>query len=229
MSKKKSFIAVIVIILIIVAVLWVGGIIPKQIAKIYGNTYMSNHFPEMKLKYVDIEWSKYHDDYIVTFKDKDNNMHSCTIGPKYFPINIGQGGFAIEEAYKEKEINNNQNNDTEDEITLSLKEGTLSSKGATFIIKNNSDKKYYYGSQYEIQMKKENEWSKIEIKGLLTWTTEAFMLNSYSSNELKIKFSYGDSELSKGQYRLVKEVNKEKVNPREDSNPKYLYAEFEIK
>lgn len=102
MSKKKSFIAVIVIILIIVAVLWVGGIIPKQIAKIYGNTYMSNHFPEMKLKYVDIEWSKYHDDYIVTFKDKDNNMHSCTIGPKYFPINIGQGVFAIEEAYKEE-------------------------------------------------------------------------------------------------------------------------------
>ena len=63
-----------------------------------------------------------------------------------------------------EEINNNQNSHTEDDISLSLKEGTLSSKGAIFIIKNNSDKKYYYGSQYEIQKKIDNRWYKIEIE-----------------------------------------------------------------
>lgn len=101
MRKKKIFIAIIIAILIIVASLWISGIIPKQIAKIHGNSYMRNHFPEMQLKYVNIEWSKYHNDYIITFKDKDNNTHSCTIGPKYFPINLGQGLFEIEETYSE--------------------------------------------------------------------------------------------------------------------------------
>ena len=102
MSKKKIFIVIIIVILIIVAGLWISGIIPKQIAKIYGNIYMNNNFPEMELKYDTIEWSKNYDDYIITFKDKDNNMHSCTIGPKYFPINLGQGLFAIEEADREE-------------------------------------------------------------------------------------------------------------------------------
>ena len=102
MSKKKIFIVIIIVILIIVAGLWISGIIPKQIAKIYGNIYMNNNFPEMELKYDTIEWSKNYDDYIITFKDKDNNTHSCTIGPKYFPINLGQGLFAIEEADREE-------------------------------------------------------------------------------------------------------------------------------
>ena len=102
MSKKKIFIVIVIVILIIIVGLWISGIIPKQIAKIYGNSYMNNHFPEMQLKYDSIEWSKNHDDYIITFKDKVNNTHSCTVGPKYFPINLGQGLFAIEEAYREK-------------------------------------------------------------------------------------------------------------------------------
>lgn len=109
MSKKKIIIAIIFIILIIVASLWVGGIIPKQIAKIFGNSYMNNHFPEMQLKYVDIQWSKYHDDYIITFKDKDNNTYGCTISPKYFPITFGQGLNAIEQRYRESYKDNNYN------------------------------------------------------------------------------------------------------------------------
>lgn len=113
MKKKKTFVAIIVIILIIVVSLWISGVIPRQIAKIYGNNYMNKHFPEMQLKYVDIEWSKYHDDYIITFKDKDNNTHGCTIGPKYFPINLGQGIFEIEEIYGKETIETNKTEQAE--------------------------------------------------------------------------------------------------------------------
>jgi hypothetical protein len=66
---------------------------------------MKNNFPKMQLEYVDIEWSKYHDDYIIAFKDKDDDIYSCTIGPKYFPISLGQGLFEIEEKYKENYFN----------------------------------------------------------------------------------------------------------------------------
>lgn len=31
----------------------------------------------------------------------ENQKYGCVIGPKYFPINLGQGIFAIEETYRE--------------------------------------------------------------------------------------------------------------------------------
>lgn len=102
MKKKKIIIiSTIVVVVLLIIVLWINGIIPKQIAKIYGSLYMKINFPQMHLNYVSIEWSKYHDAYIIHFKDKDSQNYSCTIGPKYFPVIIGQGLFSIEETYRE--------------------------------------------------------------------------------------------------------------------------------
>lgn len=128
-----------------------------------------------------------------------------------------------------KEINDGENTNDEDEITLSLKDGTLSNKGATFIIKNNSDKVYNYGQEYEIETKKDNKWCKIEIDGTLTWNSIAYILKEKGSSEINIDFSYGYGELSKGKYRLIKKVFKEEDVPINESKYKYLYAEFEIK
>lgn len=100
MSKKRVLI-IIGIILLVIMIFWINGVIPKFIAKKYGNNYMNKHFPEMKLEFVSIEYSKYHGDYIISFKDKNNNTYGCTIGPKLLPINLGQGLFAIEELYRE--------------------------------------------------------------------------------------------------------------------------------
>lgn len=66
---------------------------------------VKTNFPQMQLKYVNIEWSKYHGDYLIYFKDKDSENYSYVIGPKYFPVIIGQGLFAIEE-HIEKIIKN---------------------------------------------------------------------------------------------------------------------------
>lgn len=93
--RKKYIILTIVIIIFLTCI-----IIPEQIAKVYGNFYMRIHFPKMSLQCTNVEWSKYHDDYIISFKDKDSNTYSCTIGPKYFPVLLGQGLFNIEETYK---------------------------------------------------------------------------------------------------------------------------------
>lgn len=123
--KKRNLIIIINTVLVIIA-LWFGGIIPKQIGKIYGTKYMKHNFPEMQLEYINIEWNKYYGDYIITFKDKENQDYSCVIGPKYFPISIGQGLFEIEEIYSEK-----------------YKESTLIEQKiavATLIIGNNDNK-----------------------------------------------------------------------------------------
>ena len=61
---------------------------------------MDVNFPKMHLKDSNIEWSKYHDVYIIQFKDKKEQIYGCVIGPKYFPVNIGQGIVAIQEEYR---------------------------------------------------------------------------------------------------------------------------------
>ena len=104
--NKKCIVIIVFAVVLLVSVLWFGGIIPKQIAKVYVTTYMKNNFPEMQLEYVDIEWNKYYGDYIISFKDKENQNYACAIGPKYFPISLGQGMNAIIENYQEKYIKN---------------------------------------------------------------------------------------------------------------------------
>lgn len=101
MNKKKILVIIGIVVLVII-VLWLEGVIPKQIGKIYGIRYMKDNFPKMQLEYVNIEWSQYHDEYIITFKDKDNQQYGCSIGPKYFPVSLGQGLNGIKETYLEK-------------------------------------------------------------------------------------------------------------------------------
>ena len=108
--KKKIWLIPIVIIAVIV-VLWFTGIIPKQIAKISGTNYVNEHFPEMQMECVDVEYADVFGDYLIKFKDKGGNTYSCVIGPYLFPISLGQGLFAIEEHYTENyRLNSNTSN-----------------------------------------------------------------------------------------------------------------------
>lgn len=99
MENKKWFFFVAII--SVMTALWFSGVVPKQIAKIYGANYIKKHFTEMQLGCTGIEWSKVHGDYLITLKGKNGKEYRCVIGPKYFPVFIGQGLFAIESDYAE--------------------------------------------------------------------------------------------------------------------------------
>ena len=100
MNKKVTIIAIAIIILVVILGLWISGIIPKQIAKISSSIYLKFNFPKEPLEYVNIEWSPYHNDYIIQYKDKNDELYGFVIGPKYFPISPGQGIFALQETYR---------------------------------------------------------------------------------------------------------------------------------
>ena len=91
MKKSKRIIIISAVLITVIAVSWFSGLIPRQIAKIYGKNYVKNNFPEKQLEYVDIEWNKFYGDYIITFKDNEGKIYSSVIGPKFFPISMGQG------------------------------------------------------------------------------------------------------------------------------------------
>ena len=102
MNKKRIIIITIIVILIVILALWISGIIPKQIARVSATNYLKKNFPKMQLEYVDIEWSSSFGGYSIRFKDQNDEIHGFFMNNKYFPINIGQGLFGLEEEYREK-------------------------------------------------------------------------------------------------------------------------------
>ena len=47
---------------------------------------------------------------------------------------------------------------SQNDVIMTVKDGTLTNKSVTLILTNNSDRKIQYGSPYEIEIKKNGEW-----------------------------------------------------------------------
>lgn len=88
---KKIVLILLFFSLLISAVLWGSGVIPRQIGKAYGIKETQKQFPEKNLQFEGIEWSKFHGDYVITFEDPYGASYSCVIGPCWFPCSLSQG------------------------------------------------------------------------------------------------------------------------------------------
>lgn len=111
------------------------------------------------------------------------------------------------------------------DVIMTIKDGTLTNKSVTLVLINNSDKKIQYGSSYEIEIKKNDEWHKINAK--LNFTLQLFILESKEKNEFELNFEDGYGKLPPGTYRAIKKIDKEKEDGVFDSF--YVATEFTIK
>ena len=111
------------------------------------------------------------------------------------------------------------------DVIMTIKDGTLTNKSVTLVLINNSDKKIQYGSSYEIEIKKNDEWHKINAE--LNFTLQLFILESKKKNEFELNFEDGYGKLPSGTYRVIKKIDKEKEDGVFDSF--YVAAEFTIK
>ena len=92
-----------------------------------------------------------------------------------------------------------------DELTLSLKEGSLSDNGAVFVLKNNSVSVYIYDVEYDVEVKTDNGWKKIEDSRNKVWTKELYTIDPNKTNNIAINFSeFKDKMVSNKVYRVVK-------------------------
>ena len=94
---------------------------------------------------------------------------------------------------------------SENGISLSIKENTLTSTSVTLIYKNDSDKNVRYGEDYHIEIKKEGEWHYINAE--LVFNTPLWTLEPKSSVELELDWEHSYGELYSGEYRIVKGYN----------------------
>lgn len=114
-------------------------------------------------------------------------------------------------------------------LTLTIKSNTLTNKGATFILKNNTDVDYAYDDYYIIERfdKKEN-WVDLDL--IIGWTPriepQVYTIKSKEEHEIYIEWSNIYGKLNSGTYRIVKNNFRKANSP--DSRTYSVYTEFSI-
>lgn len=93
---------------------------------------------------------------------------------------------------------------TLDKVTMEIKEGTLTRKGATIIIKDKNTNPYTYGKYYRIDKKENGEWKKLEPIIDNYAFEEIAYLSKNGILEMKHDWSIIYGSLDNGEYRLVK-------------------------
>lgn len=91
-----------------------------------------------------------------------------------------------------------------DEITLKVKEDTLTKKGATFILENNRKEAINYNSAYTIEVKRANVWHELNI--INEFVDETYEVDPKSTDQITIDWESSYLKLPKGEYRVIKEI-----------------------
>ncbi|MBM7577835.1 immunoglobulin-like domain-containing protein [Jeotgalibacillus terrae] len=114
-------------------------------------------------------------------------------------------------------------------VSMKMKEGSVSSKGATVVIKNDSDREVMYGNAYILEKKVNGEWFEVPItvEGEYGFTAIGYTIAPGSSAEKEMEWDWLYGELNKGEYRILKGIN---YSVSENSKKRnYLAVEFTIK
>ncbi len=91
------------------------------------------------------------------------------------------------------------------DVTLTIKDGTLTKTGVTVIVNNHSDRKVRYGASFEIEIKKHGEWHKIDVYTTQWFQLYAVVLDPGQSREIEQGFGYY-GKLRRGRYRIIKDM-----------------------
>ena len=89
-------------------------------------------------------------------------------------------------------------------VTLKVKEDTLTKTGATFILENNKNTIINYTLAYEIEAKRDNKWYKLGI--INEFIEEIYEVDAKSTDQIIIDWKNSYLKLPKGEYRVIKEI-----------------------
>lgn len=89
-------------------------------------------------------------------------------------------------------------------VTLKVKEDTLTKTGATFTLENNKNTIINYTIAYEIEAKRDNKWYKLGI--INEFIEEIYEVDAKSTDQIIIDWKNSYLKLPKGEYRVIKEI-----------------------
>ena len=108
-------------------------------------------------------------------------------------------------------------------VVFDLDEETLTNGSASVLLRNDSEYNVSYGTPYELEIKEDGEWHKINVE--LFFTMPLMSLEPGESIDLEFNWAESYGELAKGEYRIIKSVTVESTSPEKI----YVAAEFTIK
>lgn len=115
------------------------------------------------------------------------------------------------------------------EVSMTIKEGTLSTSKATIIFTNKTEKEVVFGEYFHLEKKIDEEWKELPtIIENYGFDDIAYPLNEKKSRELVIDWEWLYGTLNEGEYRIVKDVYVSDFSSTADYDKYYLYAEFNI-
>jgi hypothetical protein len=76
----------------------------------------------------------------------------------------------------------------------------------SYTVTNNGSGEVYYGISYSIEMQRDGQWYQVPFKDSTAWIAIAYKLDSGESQSYQADLSLLRFSLSRGDYRLVKQV-----------------------
>ncbi len=110
-------------------------------------------------------------------------------------------------------------------LAIHVEAGSASSTGAILTLVNSTDREWQFGQEYWIEKKENGEWHEIRSLRSRAFDALSYLLAPHSTREEVCSFSDGYGRLTTGEYRLVKELLREKSGGWESS---YVAAEFAV-
>lgn len=112
-------------------------------------------------------------------------------------------------------------------VTMTVKDGTVSSEGATLILTNESDIEGVYGNYYTLEKKSNDQWYKVPVADEDSGFEDiGYSLPPGGSEEWETIWKWREGELDEGTYRIIKSITASSENG--ENNRHLLSAEFEV-
>lgn len=110
-------------------------------------------------------------------------------------------------------------------LALTVADGSVSATGATILLANTTDREWEFGQEYWIEKKEGGEWKELKSLRSRAYNALSYLLKPHSTREESYSFSDIYGHLTSGEYRLVKELLRERSGGWES---RYVAAEFSV-
>lgn len=118
-------------------------------------------------------------------------------------------------------IENIETEQSVDNVSMYIKEDSLTPKGATIVIEDKNKKVYNYSDGYFIEVLKDDKWIKLDENEKF-WNDFVYVLDESGILSMQLDWSKKYGTLENNKYRIGKLIGNEQIQDN-------IYVEFEIK
>ena len=163
--------------------------------------------------------------------DNNENINTTSVGEEAAVLNAINDENAINSLYKlndryanltTEQINKMIEERSMDNVSIAIKEGTLTKEGATIVVTDKNDYPYSYGEEFNIQKQEDGEWKDLQTKDMYFLNDTNNLIREDRTTQIILNWKYKYGELEAGHYKLNLEVTQN------DSSKATVSTEFDI-